>query len=58
MCGASPIPASSGKTNRYRLNRGGDRQANGLRTRSPWCACPTTNTRGAVRGDCVPTGSR
>ena len=24
----SPIPASSGKTNRYRLNRGGDRQAN------------------------------
>ncbi|PKZ37035.1 IS110 family transposase [Kocuria rhizophila] len=28
LCGASPIPASSGKTNRYRLNRGGDRQAN------------------------------
>ena len=25
---ASPIPASSGKTIRYRLNRGGDRQAN------------------------------
>ncbi len=24
----SPIPASSGKTNRHRLNRGGDRQAN------------------------------
>ena len=28
LCGTSPIPASSGKTNRYRLNRGGDRQAN------------------------------
>src|SRR3954447_14372739 len=27
-CGASPIPASSGKTSRFRLNRGGDRQAN------------------------------
>ena len=24
----TPIPASSGKTRRYRLNRGGDRQAN------------------------------
>jgi len=24
----SPIPASSGKTNRHRLNRGGDRRAN------------------------------
>ncbi len=28
LCGASPIPASSGKTNRHRLNRGGNRQAN------------------------------
>jgi transposase len=28
LCGASPIPASSGKTNRRRLNRGGDRAAN------------------------------
>lgn len=28
VCGAAPIPASSGKTNRHRLNRGGDRQAN------------------------------
>jgi hypothetical protein len=28
LCGASPIPASSGKTQRHRLNRGGDRQAN------------------------------
>ena len=28
LCGAAPIPASSGKTNRHRLNRGGDRNAN------------------------------
>ncbi len=28
LCGANPIPASSGKTHRHRLNRSGDRQAN------------------------------
>lgn len=28
LCGASPIPASSGKIQRHRLNRGGNRQAN------------------------------
>ena len=28
LCGVCPIPASSGKTNRFRLNRGGSRQAN------------------------------
>ena len=28
LCGANPLPASSGKTTRHRLNRGGDRQAN------------------------------
>jgi transposase len=28
LCGVSPVPASSGKTNRHRLNRGGDRIAN------------------------------
>ena len=28
LCGVCPIPASSGKTHRHRLNRGGDRQAN------------------------------
>jgi transposase len=28
LCGSSPIPASSGKITRHRLNRGGDRQAN------------------------------
>lgn len=28
LCGTNPIPASSGKTSRHRLNRGGHRQAN------------------------------
>lgn len=28
LCGVSPIKASSGKTERHRLNRGGDRKAN------------------------------
>jgi transposase len=28
LCGVAPIPASSGKTNRHRLSRGGDRDAN------------------------------
>ena len=28
LCGVCPLPASSGKTQRHRLNRGGDRRAN------------------------------
>lgn len=28
LCGVCPVPASSGKTNRHRLNRDGNRQAN------------------------------
>ena len=28
LCGAAPLDASSGKHQRHRLNRGGDRQAN------------------------------
>jgi transposase len=28
LCGVAPVPASSGKVTRYRLNRGGNRQAN------------------------------
>lgn len=30
LCGVAPIPASSGKTIRHRLNRGGNRQANAV----------------------------
>jgi transposase len=29
LCGSSPLDASSGRQQRHRLNRGGDRQANG-----------------------------
>ncbi|MFJ8845243.1 IS110 family transposase [Streptomyces cyaneofuscatus] len=28
LCGTAPVPASSGRTNRHRLSRGGDRAAN------------------------------
>jgi len=28
LCGTSPVPVSSGRFNRYRVNRGGDRHAN------------------------------
>ncbi|MFD3553432.1 IS110 family transposase [Streptomyces goshikiensis] len=28
LCGVAPVPASSGRTNRHRLSRGGDRDAN------------------------------
>ncbi|WP_328678350.1 IS110 family transposase [Streptomyces sp. NBC_00322] len=28
LCAVAPVPASSGRTNRHRLNRGGDRRAN------------------------------
>jgi transposase len=28
LCGVAPLPASSGKITRHRLNRGGNRQAN------------------------------
>jgi transposase len=37
LCGVAPIPASSGKTNRHRLNRGGDRQANAALYRITLC---------------------
>ncbi|MGV9546051.1 transposase [Nocardia beijingensis] len=37
LCGVAPIPASSGKTNRHRLNRGGDRHANAALYRVVLC---------------------
>jgi transposase len=37
LCGAAPIPASSGKTTRHRLNRGGDRAANAALYRVVLC---------------------
>jgi transposase len=44
LCAAAPSPASSGRTDRHRLNRGGDRAANAAL--SIWLlsrACATTN---------------
>ena len=37
LCGTAPIPASSGKITRHRLNRGGDRQANAALYRIVLC---------------------
>jgi transposase len=37
LCGAAPLPASSGRTLRHRLNRGGDRQANAALYRIVLC---------------------
>jgi transposase len=37
LCGAAPLPASSGRTHRHRLNRGGDRQANAALYRITLC---------------------
>lgn len=57
LCGTAPVPVSSGRTNRHRLNRGGHRQANRalyiialVRLRQ----CDTTKTYAqarAARGD-------
>jgi transposase len=49
LCGAAPLPASSGKTNRHRLNRGGDRQANNALWRIALCRMKThASTRAYV----------
>jgi transposase len=37
LCGVAPIPASSGRTHRHRLNRGGDRAANAALYRIVLC---------------------
>jgi transposase len=41
LCGVAPLPASSGKTNHHRLNRGGDRQANNALWRIALCRMKT-----------------
>jgi transposase len=43
LCGTAPIPASSGRSHRHRLHRGGDRDANralhlAVVVRMRWCA--------------------
>jgi transposase len=55
LCGAAPLPASSGRTHRHRLNRGGDRQANAALYRIVLCrlrwdptrtSCPSVGSYG------------
>lgn len=41
LCGVAPIQASSGKVTRWRLNRGGDRQANAALWRIVICRMST-----------------
>jgi transposase len=43
LAGVCPLPASSGKTQRLRLNRGGDRRANNALHTIVLVACATTN---------------
>jgi transposase len=50
LCGASPIPASSGRTTRHRLNYGGDRDANRMLYMIAVCRlryCPRTQAYAA-----------
>lgn len=56
LCGACPIPASSGKTSRHRLNRGGHRQANAALYRVSLCECAPTSPPGTTSGDARPRG--
>src|SRR4029078_2489085 len=57
LCGAAPIPASSGRTNRHRLNRGGDRAANAalyriVVGRLGWTHAPASTPNAAPRKAC------
>jgi transposase len=45
LCGVAPIPASSGRSSRHRLDRGGDRQANSALWRIVMSASLTTRRR-------------
>ena len=51
LCGAAPLPASSGKTNQHRLNRGGDRQANAALYRIAVCSGRTFRAGDGVEID-------
>ncbi len=54
--GAAPIPAGSGKTNRHRLNRGGDRQANWALHRIALVRLRRDPRTAKTRRDCAPPG--
>ncbi|WP_366927427.1 transposase [Martelella sp.] len=61
LCGVCPIPASSGKTNRFRLNRAGNRQANAalhrvaivrMRSHEP-CLCKKRTKDGKSKSEII-----
>ncbi|MEU1409202.1 transposase [Streptomyces sp. NPDC005728] len=59
LCGAAPVPASSGRTNRHRLSRGGDRVANAALYRIAWSAWAATPAPASTsRGRPPPAGRR
>ena len=49
LCGVAPVPASSGRTTRHRLNRGGDRHANAALYRITLCRLRHDDTTRAYR---------
>ena len=55
LCGVSPVPASSGKTVRHRLNRGGDRAA---KQRATYHRHRTPTDRPENQGLCYSSDSR
>ncbi|WP_409000804.1 transposase [Streptomyces europaeiscabiei] len=54
LCGVSPVEKSSGKSQRRRLNRGGDRQANAALHRIVVTRLPSTGRSGGTRPDGPP----
>ena len=58
LCGACPIPASSGITNRHRLFRGGHRQANAALYESCSSACAFTSRPSTTSADAPPRACR
>lgn len=54
LCGASPIEASSGKTRRHRLNRGGDRR---YIAREIYNFIPPATTPGATTINTLPAAT-
>jgi transposase len=58
LCGVCPREASSGKTIRHRLNRGGNRDATGPYTSSWWFDYAATNPRATTWRDASPKANR
>ena len=57
LCAVAPVPASSGKTNRHRLSRGGDAQPTMPCIASRWWASRPTHKRATTSSAKTPTVS-